>query len=113
MSPERTMSIASTLCLAAGYVLLLLPARLREERFLGAGDRGRAEAVELAALPLAGPPDILADIVDHLHLAEDGIELAGLDRVGDLLLVEAADLFDRLLQHLQAGIGHRARPAVG
>src|SRR4051812_17644699 len=108
------MSIASTTGLAAtGCLPLLLPVRLREERRLGAGDRGWAEAVKLAALPLAGPPDVLADVVDHLHLAEDGVELAGPDRVGDLLLVEAADLLDRLLQHLQAGIGHRARPAVG
>ena len=94
-------------------LLRRLPGRFRRDGRLGTGHAGWRQAVEFAVLPLAGPPDIGVDVAVELDLAGDGVERAGLQFLDDRRMVDLADALDRLLQHLQAGIGHRARPAVG
>src|SRR6478736_8646110 len=87
----------------------LLPLRLRHHGRTRAGQRSRRERVELAVLPLADTPDLLEQAVLQLDLADDGIERAGADFRRDRRAIDLADFLDRLLQHLEAGIGDRAR----
>src|SRR5436190_13939606 len=89
----------------------LLPGRFGHDR------RARAvllrrDAVEIVALPLADRPDALVVVVLELDLADDGVEGTGVDLLDHRLAVDLTDLLDRLLQHLKARIGHRARPAI-
>ena len=51
-------------------------------------------------------------VVLELDLADHGIERAGLQVLDDGGAVDLADALDRLLQHLQAGVGDRAGPAI-
>src|SRR5204862_183471 len=89
----------------------LLPRRFRHDRRAHAVLL-RRDAVEVVALPLADGPDALVEIFFQLDLADNGVERAGVDLLDNRLTVDLADALDRLLQHLQARIGDRARPAV-
>src|SRR5262245_8198495 len=98
----------------------LPPPRVRPLLPLGLGDdrwrrrpRRRPDHLELALLPLADRPregDVLA--VLEADLADDGVELAGGDRLTERFPVEA-HLLHRLLEDLKPGPGVRARPAIG
>src|SRR5262245_31039641 len=90
-----------------------LPLRLRHDGRASARQRCRCESIELAVLPLADAPHLLQQSVLQLHLADDGVERAGADFGGNGGAVQLADLLDRLLEHLEACIGDRARPAIG
>src|SRR5262245_48810050 len=123
-SPERTMSSARVMRIAATYSAQpplsrgvsgdnkLLPRWLGDNRF-GTLLRDWRYTEEVCALPLANSPDILVEAVLQFHLADDGVKAAGINLLDDGRAVEFADALDRLLQHLQARIGDRARPTIG
>src|SRR5207237_886674 len=90
----------------------LLPRRLRHDRRAHA-ILLRRDTVEIVALPLPDRPDAFVEIVLELDFADYGFERAGIDLPDDRRAVDLADALDRLLQHLQAGVSDRARPAVG
>ena len=77
-----------------------------------AGQVGRRQAVEAAALPLADGPGVLAHIALEFELADHGVELAAAQFLGHRRAVQRADAFDRLLQHFQRRVLHRAGPGV-
>src|SRR5690348_14469802 len=114
MSPDSRISSARVIARYLGSAgrRFLLPTRLRNDRRHGAVLGDRSKAHELAALPLADGPDVLVLTVHQLDLADDGVELAGVDLLDDRGAVDLADALDRLLQHLEARVGDRARPAV-
>src|ERR1700674_6094042 len=91
-----------------GYVRALL-----HDRRLDARHVRRCDTHVFAVLPLADEPDFAQHARVELGVAEDGLEGAVADGVGDLGPVDLAHLLDRLLQHLQRGVGVGARPAVG
>ena len=57
--------------------------------------------MEIAVLPLSGPPDMVLTLRSNLICAGDGIEGAGLDFLDDRIPVDLADPLDRLLQDLR------------
>src|SRR5690606_38929666 len=90
----------------------LLPGRLRNQRRTGAVTIQRGDGLELAVLPLADHPAAAVDLILQRDLADDGVEGAAAYLLRDRLAVEGAGPFDGLLQHLQAGVGDRAQPAI-
>src|SRR5271170_3842153 len=83
---------------------LLGPFRLREQRRLSVLLVGGEDADHLAALPLADRPGTGVQLVLPGYVAPERIFAAVGDLVADLLAVDLADLLDRLLHDLQAGI---------
>src|SRR5262245_32642617 len=89
------------------------PSRLGEYDRLRAGHVARSDADEVAVLPLACAPLLLADVGLHVDWADDGIPWSAVgDGVEYLLAIKRAGLLDCLLENLQAGISDRARPSV-
>lgn len=88
-----------------------LPGCLRQDGRRDTFAIDRSDGDEIAVLPLTAEPQLAQLVVLHLHLAQDGLERAGRQFVRHRVAVEAVAL-DRLLQHLQAGIGDHRTPEI-
>src|ERR1700722_16035002 len=80
------------------------PFRLREKRRLRVLLVGGEDADHLAALPLADRPGTGVQLVLPAYIAPERVLAALRHLVADLLTVDLADLLDRLLDDLKAGI---------
>src|SRR6056300_867612 len=79
---------------------------------LGTRFAGGRHAHKASVLPLANRPELINHLVVELPGSQHRFKRALLDGFGHGFAIDTTGCLNRLLEHLQAGVGYGARPEV-